>query len=193
MVKKFYVSKKTKARTRELYRVLTQAFRSAAELAWFASDRVKSKVPDFFKDLLRLPPIGGCSHRKGMGPYKNAKTEFGPTVFPRDYDVYLHTFIDSSQRIHCRRCGQNWFPGQPGWADAVSMTKQSTNRESASESPLFNLAEPGAREAAIKWLEKGRALAPANEEPLVMYHDTLLEETDGITEDNISEDFREQS
>lgn len=184
MIKKNYISKKTKARGRELYRVLIGAFARVAELAWIATHSVQSKVPDFFKDLLRQPPIGGCSHRKGMGPYKNPETEFGRGGLGIvDYDVYLHTFIDSSQRIHCRRCGQNWFPGQAGWEKALEMTRQSTNRESASESPLFNLSIPEHREAAIKWLEKGRVLSPTSEtNVIVTYFDPILQETnDGNT------------
>lgn len=105
---------------------------------WLVSHNLRKAAPDWFLDLIKLPPIGSCSHRKGMGPYKNPETEFGvDQMFGRmhykDYDVYLHTFPDGRQRIHCRRCNQNWFKGDPGWDEAVAMTEQSTNRASSSE------------------------------------------------------------
>jgi hypothetical protein len=88
----------------------------------------------------------GCKHQKGLGKGSIK----GPVV---DYAVYLHTFIDHSQTIKCRICKMSWRPGDTkeflmvngqkvknhtnyGWAEAVEMTKQSTDKESSSEAPL---------------------------------------------------------
>jgi len=152
--------------SREFFKIFTAAFERVAELSWIVTDKFKTKVPDFFKDLLRQPPIGGCSHRKGMGPYKNPETEFGRGGLGLiDYDVYQHTFIDGNQRIHCRRCGENWWKDQLGWEQAVEMTRQSTNRASASEQPLTSLTH----EQLLK-LRKNFT---------VTYFDDLLKEING--------------
>jgi hypothetical protein len=87
-----------------------------------------------------------CKHQKGLGKGSIK----GPVV---DYAVYLHTFIDHSQTIKCRICKMSWRPGDTkeflkvngqqiknhtnvGWAEAIEMTKQSTDKESSSEAPL---------------------------------------------------------
>jgi hypothetical protein len=97
-------------------------------------------------DRTRLLTQAQCKHQKGLGKGSIK----GPVV---DYAVYLHTFIDHSQTIKCRICKMTWRPGDTkenlmingqrvtnhtkvGWAEAVEMTKQSTDKESSSEAPL---------------------------------------------------------
>jgi hypothetical protein len=130
--KHIYTRPSETRRSQELYHLI----RLALTCQWDRLAGILELSTDKVRDLISLPPLGSCSHLKGKGPYKNPTEEFNTWSWSRkDYDVYMHTFIDRSQRIHCRRCGQNWFRGQPGWEAAVAMTQSSTNRPSASERP----------------------------------------------------------
>lgn len=104
----------------------------------------RANARDF--DRAKILAQATCKHQKGVGKGSIK----GPVV---DYAVYLHTFIDHSQTIKCRICKATWRPGDTkeyllingqripnhtkiGWDDAVSMTRQSTDKESSSEAPL---------------------------------------------------------
>lgn len=89
------------------------------------------------EDLFKAPPIGGCSHLKGKGPYKDADHEFKKSLgVYTDYNVSDHTFIGGNRVIKCLRCKQEWRPGESGWEEAIRMAEVSTNHASSSEHVL---------------------------------------------------------
>ena len=71
--------------------------------------------------------LSNCSHLKGG----RVRTSM------RDYAVYLHTFPDGTHRIKCTLCPKAWYPGDPGWKEAVQMCESSTNTASSSEVRLI--------------------------------------------------------
>jgi hypothetical protein len=115
-------------------RLLNHVTTNVARLR-FMFDR--NLLSEDLRKLLRQPPIGGCSHKKGMGPYVSLEAELGEGGFLRpmvvDYNVYLHTFPDGRQRIRCNRCGETVWEGDAKWSAWLQMTQQSTNRASAAE------------------------------------------------------------
>jgi hypothetical protein len=93
-----------------------------------------NKNPDKVKSLRRQPPIGGCSHLKGVGPYRGPNDESYGSKFPaRDYNVSFHTFVDGRARVRCNRCGETRWQGEPGFEEFLNMVHQSTNTQSSSE------------------------------------------------------------
>lgn len=85
-----------------------------------------------------------CKHLKGGK---------GPRTAAVDYAVYSHTYIDAETVIRCQLCRATWKLGDTseylvrhgrkvknhtglGWADAVKMLNQTTNRPSTSEIPV---------------------------------------------------------
>lgn len=175
-------------RDQEFYKFMRLALTSQ----WDRLAGVLQLSTDRVRDLIKLPPIGKCSHLKAKGPYKNEETEFSQNLsisehgrvgpITKDYDVYLHRFIDGTQRIHCRRCGENWFEGQPGWDKAVAMTQQSTNRASASEMPI--------QITPAQYRKLGQFLKDP-EVVVTCFDDLLYKKTDGVTEESIQEDYQE--
>jgi hypothetical protein len=90
-----------------------------------------------------------CKHRKPPRP----------GAAP-DYAVYLHTFIDGTQRIKCQKCSMYWVPQDTathlfrdgkqvpnhtkvGWNEALAMLDQTTNKPSSSEVPMTGVTMPG--------------------------------------------------
>jgi hypothetical protein len=90
----------------------------------------------------RISAIVRCGHLKG-GVNRDPQARI-------DYNVYLHTFVDGSQRIKCNECKMHWRPADTvetlnrdgneipnftkiGWKEAVAMLYKSTNKRSASE------------------------------------------------------------
>lgn len=137
-------------------------------------------VNEELRDLLALPPVGGCSHKKGMGPYVDENVEFGNKLNPitgrtkpitTDYNIYLHTFADGRRRIRCNRCGEVAWEGDKNWPKMYALLKQTTNHESAAESGPFDITTEEGRIQAAKVVANGRALVPV--EPIVVYVDPV--------------------
>ena len=94
-----------------------------------------------------------CKHKKGRGGPRPGGV--GP-----DMSVYLHTFIDGSQRCKCTICKMYWIPEDTkeflyrdgkrvpnhtkiGWEECLAMLEQSTNKASSSEIPIQGKPHPG--------------------------------------------------
>jgi hypothetical protein len=139
---------------------------------------VESMTAEKLEALRKQPPIGGCSHRKGIGPYTNPSDEMsGGTNRYRikDFNVAFHTFPDCTQVIRCMRCNEEAWNRHgvktPNWDAFLALTKESTNTPSQSEIAPIMLAKfgqflegPAADEA--KWVMSNNAVK-------VVYQDKL--------------------
>lgn len=98
-----------------------------------------------------------CKHLKG------GKNRLRTQV--KDYAVYLHRFINNEQVIRCQLCGAKWKIRDTveflyrygkrienwtgiGWAEALAMVSESSNKPSSSEIPMS--ASPKAPENLIE-------------------------------------------
>jgi hypothetical protein len=111
----------------------------------------RPKLTEELEKLLKRPPIGGCSHKKAMGPYVDAEHEFRPGTFPiTDYNVYLHTFPDGKRRIRCNRCGEVAWEGDSNWPAMYELLRDTTNRESSAEQVLATSHDGGETFVSVK-------------------------------------------
>jgi hypothetical protein len=111
----------------------------------------RPKLSEELEKLLKRPPVGGCSHKKAMGPYVDAEHEFRPGTFPTtDFNVYLHTFQDGKRRIRCNRCGEVAWEGDSNWSAMYELLKLTTNRESSAEQPLATSKDGGKTFVSVK-------------------------------------------
>ena len=77
------------------------------------------------RDRIKVDPKD-CTHQKGG---RDRRIRYSRN----DYNVSMMTFIDGTQRVRCLTCGQKWFKGDKGWAEAIRMAYESTNRQTSSE------------------------------------------------------------
>jgi hypothetical protein len=107
-------------------------------------------TPEKRAALQARPPIGGCSHRKGIGPYVNAEAEAkgGENNWRIiDYNVAFHTFPDCTQKIWCMRCNEAAWNRHgektPNWEAFLELTRHTTNHQTQSEIAPEMLAKYG--------------------------------------------------
>jgi hypothetical protein len=77
------------------------------------------------RDRIKVDPKD-CDHTKGG---RDRRIRYSRN----DYNVSMMTFIDGTQRVRCLTCGQKWFESDKGWAEAIRMVSESTNRQTSSE------------------------------------------------------------
>ena len=115
------------------------------------------------QDAKRIAKQATCRHLKGVGKHtpKGAMQRI-------DYAVYLHRFVDFSERIQCRICAAKWRKGDTaeyflrggrqipnhthiGWLEAMRMVDQSSDTYTACESVVL---QDGAASRAAVYTDK---------------------------------------
>lgn len=111
------------------------------------------------QDAKRIAKQATCRHLKGVGKHSPKGT-----AQRIDYAVYLHRFVDFSERIQCRICAAKWRKGDTadyflrggrqipnhthiGWREAMQMVDQSSDTFTAGEAVV--LREGAAERAAV--------------------------------------------
>jgi hypothetical protein len=121
--------------------LVRQQNRKNAKIADELQEKFHATLTDEKIAALRArPPIGGCSHRKGIGPYTNPDDEMsgGANRFRiKDYNVGFHTYPDCTQSIRCMRCNEVAWNRHgektPNWDAFLELTHQTTNTATQSE------------------------------------------------------------
>jgi len=79
-------------------------------------------------------PKTKCMHLKGGQMTRWGWDKYGGGTCTRDYNLACFTFVNFRSRIWCLNgCGFVSNSGDPNWAEALAMFKQSTNTRASSE------------------------------------------------------------
>lgn len=114
---------------------------AALEVALHARDQQRRRDSENYT-IAKIEAQKACRHLKGGKGRTRAQQ--------KDPSVYLHTFTGGERVIKCQLCSARWLPGDTdeyltrngskipnwtniGWARAVEMVEDSSNKQSASE------------------------------------------------------------